>query len=98
MPGVTDDLANLRREMDAINLRLVATLHERAALCRRIAFQKRGAGLPAVDAEREAAMLATLIESAPADGFATDALARVLRAVFDASRELVTNIVTAPER
>lgn len=83
------ELLRLRAAMDAINARLVAVLHERAALCRRIGACKRARGLPGPDPAREQQMLATMLQQVPPDGFPPDDLAAILRAVFAASRRLV---------
>lgn len=85
------DLPQMRKEMDAINHRLVATLHERARLCRAIGAWKRAQGLPAIDAAREDAMLAQLVRDLPGDGFDEDQLTAILRAVFAASRDVVAD-------
>ncbi len=89
--GPPPELQRLRHAMDAINERLVATLHERARLCRAIGACKRARGLPAIDAAREDAMLAQLVRDLPADGFDKDQLTAILRAVFAASRDVVAN-------
>ncbi len=83
-----DPLLHLRAEMDDVNRRLCAVLHERARLCRRIAAHKRAAGLPLVDAAREQTMLQALL-AAPADGFDAPSLEGILRSVFTASRAIV---------
>jgi chorismate mutase len=98
MRAPDDELTLLRGEMDELNRRLVAALHERAALCRRIAAAKRRLSLPAVDAARETAMMTALVASVPGDGFAVAALANVLQVVFAESRALVTAILATPER
>jgi chorismate mutase len=86
------ELTRLRVQVDAINQQLVAVLHQRAALCRRIAAWKRSHGVAAADPVREAAMLTELTNVVPPDGFAAEALASVLRTVFAASRALVASI------
>lgn len=83
-------LHTLRQRMDALNARLVALLHERAALARTIGRHKRAVGLALADPEREAAMLRDLsAATTPADGFPPAALARLLQTVFAESRALV---------
>lgn len=89
-----DELTRLRERMDAINARLCALLHERAALCREIGAWKRRHGVAAADPAREAAMLAQLLSmpSTPAEpgtGLDRAALERILRCVLDESRALV---------
>jgi chorismate mutase len=85
----TRELERLRTAMDALNRQLVATLHERARLCRTIGAWKRAHGVAAVDAAREAAMLTALTGDVPADGYSREQLTAILREVFTASRELV---------
>lgn len=89
---MTDDaeLAQLRAQMDEVNRRLVGVLHDRARLCRQIGSWKRRHGVAAIDPAREQAMLAAALEALPPDGFSREQLAAVLRAVFLASREVVT--------
>ncbi|MCB9877125.1 MAG: chorismate mutase [Planctomycetes bacterium] len=89
-----DPLRALRADMDALNDRMLAALHERARLARRIGRLKRDTGAAAVDPAREQAMLAAALAAAPADGFPAPALTAILGAVFAASRELVR----APDR
>jgi|KBSSwiStaDraftv2_1062776.scaffolds.fasta_scaffold710927_2 chorismate mutase len=88
-----DELLRLRAEMDAVNARLAAVLHDRARLCRRIAAHKRAHGLPLADPARERQMLEALLAGAlqpgTAGGFAPRELEGILRAVFAASRRLV---------
>ena len=83
------ELHALRREVDAVNQRLVAVLHERARLVRRIGVYKQALGMSVVDAAREQAMLAELLRELPAHGFSAEALANILQAVFAASRDVV---------
>jgi chorismate mutase len=83
------ELGRLRAQMDTINRRLAAVLHERAALCRRIGACKRSQGLAGPDPAREQAMRDALLRDLPADGFARDDLAAILDAVFTRSRALV---------
>jgi len=88
-----DELLRLRADMDAVNARLLAVLHDRARLCRRIAAHKRAHGLPLADPARERQMLDELLADAlrpgAADGFPPRELEGILRAVFAASRRLV---------
>jgi chorismate mutase len=97
MPTPPDSLADLRREIDAINLALRDLLQRRARLVESIARTKRARGLPIADPEREAAMLETLLD-APGAGFDRDTLAGLLRAVFAASRALAERTAAEPER
>lgn len=83
------ELQLMRKAMDAVNKKLVAVLHDRARLCRAIGIWKRVRGLPAADAAREAAMLATMLGNRPDDGYSPEQLTTILQAVFAASREVV---------
>lgn len=85
---VPKDVARLRERMDRVNAKLVAVLQERARLARSIGRAKARHRLAAADPSREREMLAGLLASAPR-GLREAELARVLRAVFAASRRLV---------
>jgi hypothetical protein len=91
-----DELTRLRERMDAINARLCAVLQERAALCQEIGAWKGRHGKPAADPSREAAMLSQLL-AAQGPGFDREALARILRCVFDESRALVATSLSKPQ-
>ena len=84
-----DDLHSLRTRMDALNAKLIATLHERAALSREIGRCKRDADLPVRDATREQDELRAALATVPRDGCPGDSLRRILEEVFAASRALV---------
>jgi chorismate mutase len=88
---MTDDLARLRRRMDAQNRRLAEVLQARARLCREIGSWKRAHGIAAVDRARERAMLAAVLAHA-GEGYSRAALTRILRAVFAESRALVASV------
>jgi chorismate mutase len=81
-------LLALRRRMDAMNLRLLAALQERARLCHEIAQHKIAHGMVLRDPAREDEMLQSLLRE-PGPGFDREALTAILQAVFDASRGLV---------
>lgn len=83
------ELRTLRGQIDDINQRLVHVLHERASIVRRIGVHKLATGMAVVDSAREQAMLRELMRELPANGYSASALESILRAVFDASRELV---------
>ena len=85
----SQELEQLRLQMDAINHRLAAILHERAALAHRIGASKRRHGLPLADPSREAQMLQRVRELGTADGFSADAMARIFAIVFAESRAIV---------
>ena len=84
-----DDLHSLRTRMDALNAKLIATLHERAALSREIGRCKRDAELPVRDATWEQDELRAALATVPRDGCPGDSLRRILEEVFAASRALV---------
>jgi len=84
-----DDLRSLRTRMDALNAKLIAILHERAALSREIGRCKRDADLPVRDATREQDELRAALATVPRDGCPSDSLRRILEEVFAASRALV---------
>jgi 3-deoxy-7-phosphoheptulonate synthase/chorismate mutase len=74
--------------MDALNLRLVALLQERARLALAIGRAKARHGLAAPDPAREREMLRAALRSPPS-GFPRAELTRLLRTVLAASRRLV---------
>jgi chorismate mutase len=83
------ELRALRNQIDDINQRLVQVLHERASIVRRIGVHKLATGMAIVDSAREQTMLRELMSEIPANGYSATALQSILRAVFEASRELV---------
>ncbi|MFN3244968.1 MAG: chorismate mutase [Planctomycetota bacterium] len=87
--GSPDHLHDLRARMDELHERLLAVLHERAALAREIGRCKRDHGLATQDPERERAMLHAALRAAPGDGFSPEQLTRILDEVLAASRALV---------
>jgi chorismate mutase len=88
-PALAAELQQRRQVLDEVNARLVALLQERARACRAIGAWKRAHGLPAVDAARETAMLASAAGLGAADAFDGEALRRILAAVLAESRALV---------
>lgn len=86
--AVPADVARLRGRMDRVNARLVALLQERARLALAIGRAKERHQLAAADPSREREMLERVLAGAPR-GLRKPELARVLRAVFAASRRLV---------
>lgn len=83
-----DTLLTLRAAIDVCNHRIVAVLHERAALVREVAAWKRAHGIPVADPAREAAMLEDIGRLAAAEGFDAAALQRIFAVVFAESRAL----------
>ena len=78
----------MRARMDRLNAQLAALLQRRARLALAIGRSKAARRLRAADPQREREMLAALLRD-PAPGFERAELARILRAVFAASRRLV---------
>jgi chorismate mutase len=87
VPTDVQQLEDLRSELDATNLQLLATLEARGRLVREIMAIKRRLGWPAYDPERERMMTETLLRRA-ADVYPQAALEQVFRAIFAASRAL----------
>ena len=76
-----------RREIDAVDRRLLELLQHRGELVLRIARLKRQAGLTAHDPAREEAILAE--RAVAVEGpYAAEAVRRVFRAILDASLQL----------
>ncbi len=76
-----------RRRIDAIDQELVRLLHERARCALAIGAEKRRFGLPVLDPEREAAVLARV--EAEAEGpFPLPALRRIFLEILAACRSL----------
>lgn len=92
------ELERLRHCIDAVNLRLVALLQERARLVQAIGAHKRGRGLPLLDEPREAAMRRAVERAAEElggrHGFEPAALQRIFAQVLHESRRLLD----APKR
>ncbi len=74
-------LAAFRARLDALDSRLLQVLVERAALVDEVWAWKATAGVPQVDAGREAEVVERLLASAAAHGLSRDAVQPVLAAV-----------------
>lgn len=74
-------LEELRREIDAVDDRLVAALADRAALVREVWALKRAQGHPLCDPEREAAIHQRALSRARARELHPEVLEAVLRLV-----------------
>lgn len=83
------ELGRLRRAIDACNERIADSLQERARLTRAIGAWKSAHGVPAVDVEREAEMLAAARRAATPDAFDGEALGRIFASIFRESRALI---------
>jgi chorismate mutase len=89
-PPSRREIARLRARMDRLNLRLAALVQQRARLALAIGREKARLGLRAPDPAREREMLRAVLRGAP-EGFPPAELERIFRAVFRASRDLVTH-------
>jgi chorismate mutase len=91
---MADELAALRATMDELDERLLALVVERARLAREIGHLKRQAGLPPVDAAREATITARLSARAGPDTDPLDAAAlrRVWAALLAECRRIVIEV------
>ena len=86
-PTVPESLDDLRREIDAIDDRLVEALGQRAKVAARIAALKAGTATPSLAPERERAILARVAEL-DASPFGTEHIRAIFREIFSASRSL----------
>ncbi len=60
----THRLETLRERIDEIDARIVQAIADRLAVAREIGGVKQAAGLPVVDADREAVVIAQFVEKA----------------------------------
>ena len=79
-------LEELRVQIDAIDARLVQTIADRLAVAREIGAVKRAAGLPVVNAEREAVVIAGFVEKARQRGISEETAQAVIRSLIAAAR------------
>lgn len=79
-------LAVLRGQIDAIDARLVQAIADRLAVAREIGAVKRAAGLPVVNAEREAVVIAGFVEKAQAHGIPEETARAVIQSLIAAAR------------
>ena len=84
-PGFAD-LESLRDQIDAIDARLVQAIADRLAVAREIGALKRAAGLPVVNAEREAAVIAGFVEKAQARGISEETARAVIQSLIATAR------------
>ncbi len=80
-----DDLDRLRTAIDGLDRELLGVLNRRLELVRRIGRLKHEQGAPIYVPPREKAVLARVLEANPGP-FPDDALVRVFREIFSASR------------
>lgn len=88
MPGtLSEDLRKIRREIDAIDRRILALLEERAERALRVGAVKRRRGVPPYDPEREDRVLRRILRG-PRGILPRPALTAVYREIISASRSL----------
>ncbi len=83
MAGSPPDLAEIRRQIDDVDRRLVALLAERARLVDGVVHYKRAHHMGVVDRAREDAMLARIAELAKDEGLDPRVAQQVLRTIID---------------
>lgn len=80
-----------RREIDVIDANIADLLNRRAAIAREISILKLSAGLPIVDAHREAEVLRNLTRAN--DRHISDAsLTRIYQTILDESRQIQASV------
>jgi chorismate mutase len=79
-------LEALRGRIDAIDADLVQTIADRLAVAREIGAVKRAAGLPVVNVEREAVVIAGFVEKARARGISEETARAVIQSLIAAAR------------
>ena len=81
------DLAELRRDIDAVDQQILKLLHERVRLVMLVGEYKRERGIPVYDPARERALLDRLCASAepPLDG---ETIRRIFERLIDESRRI----------
>ncbi|MFQ5664726.1 MAG: chorismate mutase [Terriglobia bacterium] len=79
------DIGDWRKRIDELDARLVELLNERSRCAAEIAKQKRQAGLPLYQAERERAILAR-VQKMNGGPLGDDALKRLFERILDEAR------------
>ncbi len=79
-------LEALRTQIDAADARIVQAMAERLAVAREIGAVKQAAGLPVVNAEREAVVIARFVEKARAQGIPEETARTVIQSLIAAAR------------
>lgn len=82
-----DELRDCRNAIEVIDRRIVALLAQRVALGLRAAGAKRRAGLPIVDASREAEVLRVAEDAAREEGLPVDAVRDLFARIVGISRQ-----------
>lgn len=81
------EIASLRKQIDAIDRRLLELLAERLAVVHKVGDQKRQKGLAVYDPKREEALLSSLVARAPAS-LDERAVRTIFEAIVSQSRRL----------
>ncbi|MDQ5910728.1 MAG: hypothetical protein QG599_2825 [Pseudomonadota bacterium] len=79
-------LETFRDRIDEIDARIVQAIADRLAVAREIGGVKRAAGLPVVDADREAVVIAQFVEKARAQGIPEATARTVIQSLIAAAR------------
>ncbi len=79
-------LEALRGQIDAIDASLVQTIADRLAVAREIGKVKRAAGLPVVNPEREAVVIAGFVEKAGQRGISEEMARALIQSLIAAAR------------
>lgn len=78
-----DELQNLRKQIDAVDEKLVALLAKRFELTEQVGILKRSSSAPAQDRAREAAQFKKLKELAKEANLSTSVVEPIWRAIID---------------
>ncbi len=84
---MVDDLQKLRRELDAVDDRILELLNERARIVQRVAAVKEGSGAPFYVPERERAIIARLRDKSEGP-FPSEAIGVVMQEIMSACLSL----------
>jgi len=91
---VTDPLAPLRREIDAIDDQLVTLLASRLEVAHRVAAKKRELGIPVIIPERITAVIERCAALGAAAGLDPDYLRRVYHIIVDETCRVETELLS----
>lgn len=85
-PTPSERLADLRSQIEELDQAIVRLVARRRGLARDIGSAKRAAGLPAVDPDREHAVLARVTAIARAEGMPDQEIRRLYELLIEMSR------------
>ena len=85
-PTPSERLADLRSQIEELDQAVVRLVARRRGLARDIGAAKRAAGLPAVDPDRERAVLARVTAVARAEGMPDQEIRRLYELLIEMSR------------